>query len=305
MPEGPEVRRYARQLAEALDGEKLISLTARTKDAKQWLLDHSDALVGKRIETIRSHGKHLFGIIEGGFGFHSHLMMWGRWFIHPGKQGIERDRRERARIVTKNHIAILFSAPVFQIFVGDPYQEIDHLSTLGPDILPYEGRFDQTEFFKRLLAPENRQREIGAALLDQRILAGVGNYLRAEVLFFCRIDPWRTSESLSQSEKDCLAQTIETVAARALELGGVTIPSSLETQMLADETYFYGGRITQWAARHAVFRRTNLPCLRCGEKVRQKRQITYQSDDGDATNDKSRIIYYCPKCQGIETEHGK
>ncbi len=59
---------------------------------------------------------------------------------------------------------------------------------------------------------------------------------------------------------------------------------------------------TEWNTRHAIFRRTNLPCLRCGEKVRQKRQTTYFSDDGDPENDRSRIIYFCPICQNVPPE---
>ena len=97
-------------------------------------------------------------------------MMWGRWFVHPGDQTVETDRRERARIATGNAIAILFSAPIFEVFAGEPYQEIENLATLGPDILPYDEDFDAPEFLRRLA--QHPKREIGAALLDQRICAG-------------------------------------------------------------------------------------------------------------------------------------
>ncbi len=189
MPEGPEVRRHALKLAAALEGGELVFISARTQGAKKWLLEHPDWLLGRKIERIASHGKHLFGVFEGGFGFHSHLMMWGRWAVHDGGETIEVDRRERARIATAGAIAILFSAPVFEIFEGKPYEKTEHLASLGPDIVPYEGEFDRQEFLVRLLSDQNRGREIGAALLDQRILAGVGNYLRAEILFLCNVWP--------------------------------------------------------------------------------------------------------------------
>jgi endonuclease-8 len=79
MPEGPEVRKYADALDAALTGRAIVSLEARTKDARKWLQENEQRLVGRRVERVVSHGKHLLGYIEGDFFFHSHLMMWGRW----------------------------------------------------------------------------------------------------------------------------------------------------------------------------------------------------------------------------------
>ena len=296
MPEGPEVRRYALQLQSALEGGEILHFSARTKAAKAWLLNHAPLLMGREIIQIRSHGKHLYGRIAGDFGFHSHLMMWGRWFVHPGDQTVETDRRERARIATSSAIAVLFSAPVFDVFAGDPYAQIENLATLGPDILPYAGEFDSAEFLRRL--DEHRDREIGAALLDQRICAGIGNYIRAEVLFFCGINPFTLVKDLNDTARDCLCQQIPLVARRALAEPGVSVPPAMRARLLAENELSYGAEIREFAARHAVFRRTNLPCLQCGTGVKQKRQITYKSEDEDE-KDKSRIIYFCPHCQSV------
>lgn len=296
MPEGPEVRRYALQLAEALEGGEILHFSARTKVAKAWLLDHVPELLGREILEVRSHGKHLYGRIAGGTGFHSHLMMWGRWFVHPGDQTVETDRRERARIVTSRAIAVLFSAPVFEVFAGDPYDQIENLATLGPDILPYSGAFDAAEFTHRLEGHPDR--EIGAALLDQRICAGIGNYIRAEVLFFCAINPFTLVSDLNDTERRCLCEQIPLVASRALAQPGVSVPPEMRARLLQENELSYGAEIREFAARHAVFRRTNLPCLRCGAPIKQKRQITLKSQDEDE-KDKSRIIYFCPHCQGV------
>lgn len=75
MPEGPEVRRYAVQLASALENQPITHLSARTRAAKAFLSEHPNSFPGRKIERIRSHGKHLFGVVEGEIGFHSHLMM--------------------------------------------------------------------------------------------------------------------------------------------------------------------------------------------------------------------------------------
>ena len=296
MPEGPEVRRYALQLADALEGGEILHFSARTKAAKAWLSERVSELIGREILEVRSHGKHLYGRIAGGYGFHSHLMMWGRWFVHPGDQIIEIDRRERARIAISSAIAILFSAPIFEVFTGDPYDQIENLATLGPDISPYNGAFDALEFGRRL--DEHPAREIGAALLDQRICAGIGNYIRAEVLFFCQIDPFALVQDLTETQRACLSQQIPLVAARALAQPGVSVPSEMRARLLAENALSYGDEIREFAARHAVFRRTNLPCLGCGEKIKQKRQLTYKAEDENG-EDKSRIIYFCPRCQRV------
>ncbi|RYX85475.1 hypothetical protein EON83_05785 [bacterium] len=300
MPEGPEVRRYALQLQDALEGEPLVALSARTKDAKAYLLAHGDELIGRRIESIRSHGKHLYGTLEGEVGFHSHLMMWGRWFVYGANENPEVDRRERARIVSPRSCAVLFSAPIFEIFEGNPYEQVENLRTLGPDILPYDGEFDSNEFERRLKLPENLEREIGAVLLDQRICAGIGNYFRADVLWTCQINPWTHVAELSRGEIACLNANIPLLARRSLEQPGVTVSPEQRERLLHDEALHYNVDRPEWAARHAVFRRTNLPCLRCGGKIKQKFQTVYKTPDGDEENDKARLIYFCPNCQHVD-----
>ena len=187
MPEGPEVRKYADALDAALTGRVITSLEARTKEARKWLQENEQRIVGRRVARVISHGKHLMGYIEGRFFFHSHLMMWGRWQTF-GIELPEKDRRERARIVVEGAAAILLSAPIFNVGEGDPYEVIEILGTLGPDALPYRGPFNRTEFLRRLL--EFKDETIGAALLNQRIVAGLGNYLRAEIVCPKRFRVW-------------------------------------------------------------------------------------------------------------------
>ncbi|MBX3138908.1 hypothetical protein KF707_21960 [Candidatus Obscuribacterales bacterium] len=96
MPEAPEVRKYADNLATALVGRRIKSFSARTKDAKSWLAANESELVGLKIDKVFARGKNIIGLIEGGYYFYSHQMMWGRWEIHPGGEDIARDRK-RAR----------------------------------------------------------------------------------------------------------------------------------------------------------------------------------------------------------------
>ena len=325
MPEGPEVRRYAAMLAEVLDGETIVELAARTREARAWLQEHPRFFEGQKISSVRARGKHLVVRVANGFFFHSHLMMWGRWQVLPRPcewetpKGWQPDRRERARILSKTHAAVLFSAPVFEIGEGEPFELVENLRSLGPDALPYsdEPGFDAKEWRRRMKLPENLGREIGAALLDQRICCGLGNYLRAEILFRCKLDPWRKVSELSPTNWNHLAQQIPEITAFAYAHGGATAPETDRERMRTDTSLVYAPN-REWGTRHWVFRRTNLPCLECGELVRQKRQTTWvrgadddndlddgelgKGEDAKKNEDKTRIIYFCPKCQNTSVE---
>ncbi|HEV7745897.1 MAG TPA: DNA-formamidopyrimidine glycosylase family protein [Pyrinomonadaceae bacterium] len=307
MPEGPEVRKYADALDAVLTGRVITSLTARTREARAWLQGNEKRLRGRRISRVFSHGKHLIGLIEGGFFFHSHLMMWGRWQTFGPEAPVEKDRRERARIVVEGGAALLFSAPIFNVGEGDPYRLIENLASLGPDVIPYDGDFGEVEFRRRLLLPEHHEITIGAALLNQRILAGLGNYLRAEVLFSCRLNPWRKVEALTKKDLQCLTKTAPALARRAYE-HSATASDAERDRMRNDMALVYQpGR--EYGTRHLVFRRTNLPCLQCGEPIKQLRQKTFNAEltgneeDGESKpEERTRIVYFCAKCQKVKTD---
>jgi DNA-formamidopyrimidine glycosylase len=295
MPEGPEVRKYADALDAVLRNKTLTQLTARTVNAKTWLKENSSRLHGLRVKRVFSRGKHLIGLIDGDFYFHSHLMMWGRWQTFVPEPPAELDRRERARIVVNGGAAILYSAPIFNVGEGDPFQQIEHLRTLGPDVLPYSGKFDQDEFRKRLLARKNRITSIGAALLNQEIVAGLGNYLRAEILFACKIDPWKIVNRLDEREFDCLLRTVPKLSRRSYIAGATARPVDRERMKNDASLVYQPGR--EYGTRHMVFRRTNLPCLRCGQPIKQLRQVTHSLGD----EERDRIVYFCPRCQKVAT----
>jgi formamidopyrimidine-DNA glycosylase len=296
MPEGPEVRKYADALHASLSGRVIVSLEARTKEARKWLQENEQRIVGRRVERVISHGKHLIGYIEGRFFFHSHLMMWGRWQTFGRMELPEKDRRERARIVVEDAAAILLSAPIFNVGEGDPYEVIEILSTLGPDALPYHGPFNRAEFLRRLL--EYKVETIGAALLNQRIVAGLGNYLRAEILFNCKLNPWLTVGELSERHFTCLSKTIPRLARDAYKRSATATEKDRKRMATDPSLVYQPGR--EYGTRHMVFRRTNLPCLRCGQKIRQLRQRTIKTEDDD--DERTRIVYFCAKCQRVKTD---
>ncbi len=306
MPEGPEVQRSADLLHAALAGQTIRTFEARTKVARAWLAEHPGAFEGRRVEKVWAHGKHLIGQVEGGLFFHSHYLMWGRWMVvaPDADEVVTRDRRERARVVTDDAAALLYSAPKFTVGRGDPYETVPGLPLLGPDVLPEDGPFDGDEFLRRLqLQPD---REIGSALLDQSVAAGIGNYLRAEILYECRMDPWRLVGELDGAERACLVETTARLCLLAYREGGRTVPPEVQARQQADRDLRYSPHAHPWNTKHWVFRRTNLPCLTCDDHVRQQHQLSHEwTDDDGTTVEKKRIIYFCPTCQGVAGPHVK
>jgi len=311
MPEAPEVRRFADELAAQLSGKKIISLSARTKQAKAWLNAHPDKLVSKTIDRIFAHGKNIVGVIDEKYYFYSHQMMWGRWEVHDGNDEIPPDKKERARITVDGATAILMSAPIFEIGEGDPLSDLPLLSQLGPYVLPYKGTFDQTEFQRRLLNDLNLDRTIGDTLLDQTIVAGLGNYLRAEIMFLAKLNPWKLVGELTKAEIYVLAELIQRISVQAYQTDGVTVTPQLKARMASEPNLVYvPGK--EYGTHHYVFRRTNLPCLFCATPVKQLRQLVRRRDeveeneeteveeaDGD---EKTRIVYFCPTCQVVDLQ---
>jgi len=298
MPEEPEVIRFADALNQALGGKPIVSLKAGTKTVSSWEKEHPGILLNRRIERGLSHGKHPVGLIEGGYYFHSHLMMWGSWAVLDNPPQ-EIDRHDRSPIVVPDACAILYSAPIFDLGAGNPFEIVENLRTLGTDILPYpeEKPFDAPVFLQNLLTPEQSQRTIGAALLDRQIVAGISNYLRAEILFDCRLDPWRKIADLTAEELERLIHSIPLMAQRAYTTGGFTVSDEARTRLINDPSLVYTPG-SEYGTRHYVFRRTNLPCLECGSTIRQLRQVTRADEEGD----KTRIIYFCPTCQRTNVE---
>lgn len=296
MPEGPEVRRFADDLARALAGKKILSVSARTKDARAWLTANPQALPGRKILSVTAVGKNIIGIIDGGFYFYSHQMMWGRWFTHKKSEAPEVEKLERARIVTTNSVAILRSAPIFRVGAADPFKAIPYLAEIGPDCLPSKGNeFDSKEFVSRL--KKHGGSFVGTAILDQSVVAGIGNYLRAEILFLARINPWTKVENLTRSELMRLTKLIPEVSLRAYQMNGVTVTDQLQQRMAIDDSLVYvPGK--EYGRRHYVFRRTNLPCLICNEPVKQLRQSLAKANEVEEEA-LSRIMYFCAKCQRV------
>jgi endonuclease-8 len=252
MAEGPLVHYNARQLRRALRG-KMAGIEFGVAKLKQY----EPSLQRVRIKDVEAYGKQFRIRLAGGRVILVHLMMWGSWRIYRRGETWERPR-QRARLVlrTTTHEAVAYSAPVVRLLSEEDLGADSKWGALGPD--PLRRDFSQKEFLRRLEAEPKR--EIGEALLDQKIVSGIGNILRIEILFRARIHPHRKVGDLSQAEIRRL-------------LGWIL---RLMRRWLAD----IGGEIT-WLR---IYRQRSKPCPRCGGRIEFFKQG-------------GRITYACSECQ--------
>jgi len=257
VPEGDTIRLAANRIRPVLEGRvpDEIATPQRRHALDRW----PERLGGRTVTAVDTHGKHLFIHFEGGLALHSHLGMSGAWGVTPAGRRWRRSPR-RAWIVLRagGYEVVEFDGPTLELLTEGRTRFDQRLAALGPDVLADE--FDSPRFLARLRA-DDQTREIGDALLDQTLLAGIGNIWKAEGCWEARIDPWRALSDLSDAE---VMRIVELVRPRMRRSG--------------DE----GHRTIQ----PRVYEKTGRPCPRCGARIVARGQ-------GDA----NRTSYWCPGCQ--------
>lgn len=271
MPEGPEVRRTADRLAKILTPSPLESVWFAFADLKPF----EKRLIGQRVTSVDSWGKALLTTFEDGHVLYTHNQLYGRWAVGRVHAPPSLSRSLRVSLSTERHVAQLYSASDISLWHRDTLCDHPFLAKLGPDVLTHGVTVEQ--ILERLEQPRFMRRRLGALLLDQKFLAGIGNYLRSEILFFAGLMPDRKVNDLASVTRNYLANAILEVTQRAWRLAGVTnIEAWRESLQMA------GLRRAQW--RHAVFNRAGEPCHACGTLI-ERCEFT------------SRRLYFCPHCQ--------
>jgi endonuclease-8 len=264
VPEGDTVWLHARKLDRALAGRRLVSSDFRIPS-----LATTD-LGGSVVREVRSRGKHLlmrFALPDGGaWTLRSHLRMDGTWRVFtPGQRWSGRPAHT-IRIVLTTDVPIAVGFHLHEIALVPTDAEESLVGHLGPDLLGAD--WDVEEAVRRLSAQP--EREIAVALLDQRNLAGIGNFYKCEVLFLRGISPWtRVADAGDLREMVVLAQRMLFVNRERWE------QVTTGDRRAGNNAY--------------VFDRRGRPCRRCGTRIRMDRQ------GGDPVED--RVTYWCPTCQ--------
>ncbi len=244
MPEGDSLHRAARRL-QVLVGEQVEVETPHPRAAVKGLVERLD---GRRLERVEAVGKNLLLHFDGGLVLRSHLRMTGRWRVEP--RGTARRGSPWLVLRGAEHEAVLWNGAVLELLGARPAPR------LGPDILGEPP--DYGTMLARFRA-EAQERAIGDALLDQRLVAGIGNLWKAEALWEARVSPWR----------------------RLGEVGDDDVRAVLEAAHTLMRTSVEGTRPPR-----RVYRRPGRCCPRCGGIVRSAPQ-----------GDHARTAYWCPDCQ--------
>jgi endonuclease-8 len=257
MPEGDVVWRAARQLDQALAGRELTRSDFRVPA-------HATAdLTGRVVSQALSRGKHLLIRADGGVTIHTHLRMDGSWRIRRAGGFPPRDHRVRLVLENEAWQAVGYQLGVVELLpTAAEHRAVGHL---GPDLLGPD--WDTAEAVRRLSADPGRP--IGEAVLDQRNLAGVGNFYCAEMLFILGVSPWRSTGDVED------LQALAELARRLLDANKARID-----QVTTGDTA--PGR-RSWA-----YGRAGQPCRRCGTRIRSAKQ---------GTPGEERVRFWCPACQ--------
>ena len=244
MPEGDSLHRAAQRL-QVLVGERVEVETPHPRAAVKGLAERLD---GRRLDGVEAIGKNLLLRFEGGLVLRSHLRMNGRWRIEP--RGTPRKGKPWLILRGAEREAVLWNGAVLELVGarGAP--------RLGPDIL---GEPPDFETMLKRLRVESQKREVGDALLDQRLVAGIGNLWRAEALWEARVSPWRPLAEVGDEELRAVLEAAHAMMRTALD--GPRPP-------------------------RRVYRRAGRSCPRCGAPIRSAPQ-----------GDNARTAYWCPACQ--------
>jgi len=271
VPEGPEIRRVADRLAEALAGRRIEEAFFAFEALKPYQAE----LEGSEVISVSARAKALLIGCDCGLTVYSHNQLYGRWEIVGRGERPDTGRQLRLGLHTAEQSCLLFSASDIQVLDRTGIETHPFLSRLGPDVLAGDTCLEG--ILERCRKEAFRGRQLGSLLLDQGFLAGLGNYLRSEILFRAGVGPRARPRELGGRRLRALAREILATAAQAYETGGVT-------NDLRRFRRLRGQGLSFGQARHWVFGREGEPCYLCGYRI-------------ERTDVSSRRLYYCPACQ--------
>lgn len=271
MPEGPEIHRSADRIAEAILGH------IPTEIELIWppLAPMQEELEGQRIVSVTARGKALLIQFENRLTLYSHNQLYGVWYVRQNGTEIRTRRSLRLKFTGPKKTASLYSATDIALLDPDELAMHPYLDRLGPDVLDPETGSPQV--LERYTSPRFRNRGLSALLLDQGFLAGLGNYLRSEILFVAGVHP-------DLRPRDCSPEQIERLAQASLELPRRSYQSRGITNDLERAEALKAQGVPRRHYRHFVFARQGQPCYLCQSEI-------LKIEKG------KRRLYYCPRCQ--------
>jgi endonuclease-8 len=278
MPEGDTIYRAARALQRAIGGKIVTGF--ETGLAQLARVNDDTPIIGRTIEKVESRGKWCLIHFSGDLILVTHMLMSGSWHIYrTGERW--RMGRNRMRVVlrTADFEAVAFNVPVAEFHTARSLERYTQIPKLGPDILSED--FTVEAGARRLAdyGAANPNAEIAVDLLNQRVLAGLGNVYKSEVAFIAGVNPFRAMSTITPREREQMAEFAQRyMQANVLDGSGDGIV-----------TYFGNRRTTGNSnsdERLWVYGRQGEECRRCGAAIMMRKQ-----------GEQARSTYWCPHCQ--------
>jgi endonuclease-8 len=276
MPEGPEIKRAADDIADAIGHEIVTDIFF----AFDHLKVYESVLQGQTIVSVKSKGKALLIRFNNQLSIYSHNQLYGKWIIRKAHSYPKTNRQLRLAIHNTKKSALLYSASEIAVLTEAEVATHPFLSQLGLDVLDDATTVDQV--IQRFTLKPFSRRRLSGLLLDQRFLCGLGNYLRSEVLFVAKVPP-------THRPLDCSSEQIAQLAAAAIALPHQSYNHRGITTDLQLAQYLKEQGHPRKAYRHWVFNRWGKPCYVCGTAI-VKEVLS------------GRRLYYCPYCQRSDDE---
>jgi endonuclease-8 len=272
MPEGPEIRREADAIDAVLAGRALT----RVEYHMPGLAAAGRRLLGVTVLRARSRGKAMLIDFANGMTHYSHNQLYGKWRILPASRDPSKGRRI-LRVVLGNEraMAVLYSATQVQLLPTVDVDAHPFLAKIGPDVL--DDTTTPTVIAARLADARRARSTLGALLLDQRFIAGIGNYLRSDILFAAGLTHERRAGTLTARERGRLARAIRDVAWRSYRSEGLT-------NTVAHVRRLEAAGMKRGALRFRAYARAGQPCWDCGTRIRR-------------VEANGRALFYCSRCQ--------
>ncbi len=269
MPELPEVETTRRSLAPRLIGATITGVTVRERRFRKLVDEDLDArLKGRRIIALDRRGKYLLFRLDDGHTLLVHLGMSGSLTLLPPATPLA--VHDHVAITTDRDVMLVFNDPRrFGVVIHGHGDDFAELRNVGRDPLDAALSVDEWKALTR-----GRRLPIKSLLMDQRQLGGVGNIYASEMLFQAGIRPRRRAASLTRIELARLADALQAVLARAVELGGSSISDYRDGN----------GNPGYFQIHHAVYDRDGQPCVTCKTPIKRLVQS-------------GRSSFYCAKCQ--------
>ena len=276
MPEGPEIFRAARALHQTVANQPIRLVLSYPK-----LRSRAKALADVPIVRVSARSKAILTEFADGTVLYSHNQLYGEWRIHAPDEPLAA-RQVRLCIETADARAVLYSATDFAwLRVGEEDKHA-YIAKLGPEVL---SRDVSANMLATRLA-EFPRRIVADALLDQNVIAGLGNYLRADILFVAGVDPRVRIAQLAPAALLKIASACKKLTARSVKQCGVVRPLAeyiASHQNKANHQARGGGAYE--ASRFYVYNREGRACWTCGTKIRRVTQG-------------GRGLFFCAACQG-------